>query len=144
MIGQRFGKLVVIDVERVNNHTSYICKCDCGCEHKVFSGNLKRTSSCGCNYHGMSDTTEYKIWDGMKQRCLNPKATGYEYYGGRGITICERWLKFSNFYKDMGDRPATNLTLSRMDNNKGYSPDNCGWDTWDYQNNNKRQRSKQQ
>jgi hypothetical protein len=75
----------------------------------------------------------------MKTRCLNPKATGYSYYGGRGITICERWLTFANFLEDMGVRPE-GLTLDRIDGSKGYSKENCQWASRAAQQRNRRPR----
>lgn len=76
--------------------------------------------------HGMHKTPEYTAWHDMKGRCLNPNHRSYAYYGGRGITIDESWLEFENFYRDMGPRPS-GLTLDRIDNDKGYSKDNCRW-----------------
>lgn len=74
----------------------------------------------------------------MVQRCINPKYQTYNHYGGRGIKVCGRWNKFENFYIDMGKRPTNNLSLERINNNKGYSPDNCIWADWTSQGRNKR------
>lgn len=81
-----------------------------------------------CYRHGKAGTNIYKIWAGMMSRCYNPKVKIYEYYGGRGITVCQKWHNFSGFYEDMGDRPDK-LQLDRIDNSKGYSKENCRWIT---------------
>lgn len=89
--------------------------------------------------HGMSGHPVYFVWKSMIDRCRNPKNKDYRHYGGRGITVCDRWREsFVNFYSDMGDRPSDNHTLDRIDNNLGYNPDNCRWVTFGEQVRNKR------
>jgi len=79
--------------------------------------------------HGMTGTRIYRIWDGMKRRCDNPKMTGYEHYGGGGISYCERWGKFENFYADMGLPPTDRHSIDRIDSKRGYYKENCRWAT---------------
>jgi len=91
--------------------------------------------------HGMSNTPEYRTWCGIKNRCYNNKVKSYPYYGGRGITVCKRWLTkdgFINFYSDMGDRPSSNYSIDRINNNGNYTQDNCRWATRQEQGQNKR------
>jgi len=83
-------------------------------------------------------TPEYFAWMGMKNRCLNPKAQGFRYWGGRGIKICDRWMVYENFLEDMGPRPTPKHSLDRINNNGDYEPSNCRWATIDEQNRNKR------
>lgn len=92
--------------------------------------------------HGMTDSSEYKIWVGMIQRCTNPNHKSYEKYGRRGIKVCDRWRQsFMNFFEDMGPRPSLEHSLDRRDNDSGYQPDNCRWATVDEQaRNNSRNR----
>lgn len=79
-------------------------------------------------YHGMTKTTIYRLWKTMKYRCYDINSPHYPGYGGRGITVCDRWrYSFINFYADMGDKPFKGAQLDRRDNTKGYSPENCRW-----------------
>lgn len=114
--------------------------CDCGSETFATGGNLRsgNTSSCGCYKaeiagkasitHGMRNTQIYRIWDGMIYRCTGINSEGYHNYGGRGITVCDEWKKFENFYADMGDKPE-GLSLDRIDNDGPYCRLNCRWTT---------------
>lgn len=150
LTGRKYGKLVVIGLDGSRfgkNH--WFCKCVCGKTIAVAVNNLTRgQSSCGCVHnewvgnmartHGMSRSAEYRIWNGIKNRCLNKKLLEYKHYGGRGITVCQEWANdFNVFYKDMGDRPK-GKSIERIDNNKGYNKSNCKWATTKEQSINKR------
>lgn len=87
--------------------------------------------------HGCSNTSTYRTWTNMIERCTNPKATGYKNYGGRGITVCEEWFDFTNFLKDMGEKP-NGYSIDRKDNNRGYFKENCIWSSSKDQANNRR------
>lgn len=139
--GQRFGRLSVVGLQSVEKGRAvWKCLCDCGNSTDVKAGNLRRgsTQSCGCfrretsaknSYrHGMLRTPTYLTWVSMIQRCENPEATGYEYYGGRGISVCAEWHDFENFFADMGQRPR-GRTLDRRDNDGNYERNNCRWAT---------------
>ncbi len=119
-----------------STHHLWQCVCRCGTHRLVSGKNLANgdSTSCGCSRlkQPMHKSPEYRIWIDMCYRCLNPKSKAWKHYGGRGITVCRRWLGpagFANFYADMGPRPP-GLTLGRVKNQFGYSPDNCEWQTW--------------
>jgi len=150
LAGQEFNRLTVVRflgrARSKGGHTRpyWLCKCECGKCVNVDTGSLKKgaTKSCGClnhemnveqlghrqTKHGMSKTNIYKAWKGMKERC-SPTGRETKNYSDRGITVCERWQSFENFREDMGERPFPGAQLDRIDNDKGYSADNCRWVT---------------
>jgi len=157
LIGKRFGKLTPIKYIGKNKYgkSLLLCKCNCGNEKIIVGSSLKsgHTKSCGCLIkenrgvlkHGHAkrgkESITHRSWSDMLQRCNNPNYKRYQDYGGRGITVCDRWLPenngFINFLKDMGERPK-GKSLDRIENNKGYYPKNCKWSTPKEQCNNKR------
>ena len=149
LIGQRFGRLTVIEFAGIRHEKrTWLCKCDCGKTNTVATSTLRagKTKSCGNHKigyrtHNGSKRPEYQSWLGMRARCLNPKHFAYEYYGGRGIRICNRWLlSFADFLSDMGERPTLKHTLERLNNDGNYEPSNCVWATRAVQAKNKRPR----
>jgi hypothetical protein len=159
LTGMRFGALVAQFPVGKSNHKKVIwqCLCDCGQTKNVISNNLRSggTISCGClkkliqsetsrrastkHGHGASSrrSPTYRTWMNMRDRCNNPKAINYRWYGALGVTVCERWNRFENFIEDMGERPE-GTTIDRKNPVYGYSKENCRWGTVGQQACNKR------
>lgn len=147
--GQRFGRLRVQreETQRKFRKVVWACICDCGNALSVLGSELVsgHTKSCGCLRlrHGFAKKRppEYYSWCGMMTRCFNSKSDGYGRYGGRGITVCDRWRGFdgfSTFLKDMGQKPSSDHSLDRCEVNGNYEPSNCRWATSEEQIANRR------
>jgi len=141
---EKVGSLIFLKEEAPlrggDRAASFVCVCGNVFIARVNSVKYETTKSCGCarvltlkkikKTHGLTETTEYSIWENMRTRCNNIKNRYYKDYGGRGIKVCQEWdNSFSEFYKDMGNRPSKNHSIDRIDNNLGYCKSNCKWAT---------------
>jgi hypothetical protein len=157
LTGRIFGRLTVMSeysARTTSGKVRWECACRCGRIITTVSGDLNsgNTQSCGCLKiemiqqiglgrvtHGMKGTPEYSSWRAMKNRCYRQSNNNYKDYGGRGITVCDRWLNsFEAFYEDMGPRPSLKYSIERRENNGNYEKSNCYWATDTEQANNKR------
>ena len=151
LAGNKYGRWEVISRQGADhrNESLWLCRCGCGQTGVITSSSLRsgNSQSCGClrkeetikrlSTHGMSETILYNRWRTMINRCENHSHIQYADYGGRGITVCESWHDFSNFFRDMGE-PLSFQSIERKDTNGNYEPSNCVWASMEQQQNNRR------
>jgi hypothetical protein len=148
--GSKHGFLTVLGRSpSTRNSARWVCQCDCGATITVDGTSLRKTTkSCGClkkanasrlnRSHGLSKTPTHRTWIHMWDRCRRPSCSAYPNYGGRGITVCERWRSFENFLSDMKEKPSPLHSIERINNDSNYEPGNCRWATRSEQDLNKR------
>jgi len=164
--GEKFGRWTALEQTKIRTYPSGTnlrlrsCRCECGTVQWVAENKLRtgHSRSCGClqaevtekrslkhgNKRRNKETKTYRAWNNMVNRCTNPNVSHYVNYGGRGITVCDRWLhSFENFIEDMGESPE-GLSLDRLDNDRGYYRENCAWRTPIEQARNRRPRRKKE
>ena len=143
LIGKVFNRLKVIERCGSDHRGKRLWRCQCSCGNPIFSIvrteslNSGSTQSCGClknekskerlTKHGLRNHSDYRVWLNMRNRCNNPNSEDYEYYGGKGIVVCEEWNDFAQFLKDMGTRPSSEYSIERINGNENYCKENCRW-----------------